>query len=184
MTVPPVRVEVVRQVSSSASGYRPGMAIDLSGVVGAAFLADGPADGVDLSLFGQFAGSWALDCTEYDSDGSSTVRRGEWHFGYALGGRATTDVWILPGVEHGMSVRFPDPAAGVGVWRSTWVGPVRRRTHTFLAARVDDEIVLDGGDLRWTFSDIGADEFRWRNEARRPDGAWRLQQTFQVWRQS
>lgn len=160
------------------------MVIKSSVAVAAAFVADGPADGVDLSLFGQFAGSWALDCTEYDPDGSSTVRRGEWHFGYALGGRATTDIWILPGVEHGVSVRFPDPAAGAGVWRSTWVGPGRRRTHTFLASRVGVQIVLEGGDLRWTFSDIEADAFRWRNEAQRPDGTWRLRQTFRVWRQT
>ncbi|MFG1917430.1 hypothetical protein [Micromonospora sp. NPDC048898] len=160
------------------------MVLTSSGAVGAAFLADEPADGVDLSLFGQFSGSWALDCTEYDPDGSSTLRRGEWHFGYALGGRATTDVWILPGVEHGVSVRFPDPTAGAGVWRSTWVGPGRRRTHTFLASPVGEQIVLDGGDLRWTFSDIEADEFRWRNEARQPDGTWRLDQTFRVWRQT
>jgi hypothetical protein len=160
------------------------MPIKPSVAVAAAFLADGPADGVDLGLFGQFAGSWVLDCTEYDLDGSSSVRRGEWHFGYALGGLATTDVWILPGVEHGVSVRFPDPAAGAGVWRSTWVGPGRRRTHTFLASRIGEEIVLDGGDLRWTFSDIEPDAFRWRNEAQQPDGTWRLRQTFRVWRQT
>ena len=146
-----------------------------------AFLAEQPAQGVDLSLFGQFAGSWLLDCTEYAPDGSSTVRRGEWHFGFALGGHATTDVWILPGIEHGVSVRFPDPSAGPGMWRSTWVGPGRRRVHTFLARRSGEEIVLDGGDLRWTFSDIEHDRFAWRNEAR--DGtAWRLQQAFEVWR--
>jgi hypothetical protein len=150
--------------------------------VAAAFIADGPADGVDLRLFGQFEGSWLLDCTEYEVDGRSTVRRGEWHFGYALGGLATTDVWILPGVEHGVSVRFPDPSAGAGMWRSTWVGPGRRRVHTFLAAAAGDEIVLDGGDLRWIFSDIEADAFRWRNEAQQGDGSWRLQQTFRVWR--
>jgi hypothetical protein len=150
--------------------------------VAVAFLADGPADGVDLSLFGRFAGSWRLDCTEFDAGGGSTVQRGEWHFGYALGGLATTDVWILPGVEHGVSVRFPDPSAGAGVWRSTWVGPGRRRVHTFLAAAAGAEIVLDGGDLRWTFSDIEPDAFRWRNEARQGDGAWRVQQTFRVWR--
>ncbi|MGA3565642.1 hypothetical protein [Melissospora conviva] len=149
----------------------------------AAFLAAGPTDGVDLGLFGQFTGSWLLDCAEYDPDGSCTVRRGEWHFGYALGGRATTDVWILPGVEHGVSVRFPDPTAGAGVWRSTWVGPGRRRTHTFLATAVDARIVLGGGDLCWTFFDIEGDTFRWSNEARQPDGRWRLQQTFRVWRQ-
>ncbi|MEU4399228.1 hypothetical protein [Micromonospora orduensis] len=151
--------------------------------VGTAFLADRPADDLDLSLFGQFVGSWVLDCTEYEPDGSSTVRRGEWHFGYALGGRATTDVWILPGVEHGVSVRFPDPSAGAGVWRSTWVGPGRHRVHTFLASRVGADIVLDGDDRRWTFFDIEPDAFRWRNEARQPDGAWGLVQSFQVWRQ-
>jgi hypothetical protein len=154
-----------------------------SAAVGAAYLAEGPAAGVDLHLFGQFAGSWALDCTEYEPDGSTSVRRGEWHFGYALGGLATTDVWILPGVEHGVSVRFPDPDLGPGVWRSTWVGPGRRRVHTFLARPAGAGIVLDGGDLRWTFSDIETDTFRWRNEALQPGGEWRLQQTFHVWRQ-
>jgi hypothetical protein len=158
------------------------MAISSSAAVAAAFVADGPAEGVDLSLFGQFVGSWVLDCTEYEPDGSSSVHRGEWHFGYALGGRATTDVWILPGIEHGVSLRFPDPDAGTGVWRSTWVGPGRRRTHTFRASPVGPEIVLDGGDLRWTFSEIEPDGFRWRNEAKRPDGTWWLQQEFRVWR--
>ena len=157
------------------------MPLDHVSALARAFLAECPAEGVDLSLFGQFAGSWLLDCTEYAADGSSTVRRGEWHFGFALGGHATTDVWILPGVEHGVSVRFPDPAAGPGVWRSTWVGPGRRRVHTFLASRAGEQIVLDGGDLRWTFSDIAADSFAWRNEAREA-GSWRLQQTFRVWR--
>ncbi|WP_433833043.1 hypothetical protein ACQP2E_17780 [Actinoplanes sp. CA-015351] len=155
--------------------------MDNSAIAGA-FFADRPASGVDLRLFGRFAGSWELDCTEYEPDGTTSVRRGEWHFGYALGGHATTDVWILPGVEHGVSVRFPDPGAGPGVWRSTWVGPGRRRTHTFRAAAEGTEIVLDGGDLRWTFSDITADAFRWRNEARQPDGTWVVQQTFEVWR--
>jgi hypothetical protein len=147
------------------------------------FLSDGPAPGVDLSLFGRFTGSWALDCTEHETDGTTTIRRGEWHFGYALGGHATTDVWILPGVEHGASIRFPDSSAGPGVWRSTWVGPGRRRVHTFLAVPFDDNgIRLTGGDLRWTFSDIEPTTFRWRNEARNPDGTWRLAQSFTVWR--
>jgi hypothetical protein len=161
--------------------YRRGVPSDAASALAQAFLAEAPAEGLDLSLFGQFAGSWLLDCTEYADDGSSTVKRGEWHFGFALGGRATTDVWILPGVEQGVSVRFPDPAAGPGIWRSTWVGPRRHRVHTFLATQVEDEIVLDGGDLRWTFSDIAADAFSWRNEARH-EGSWRLQQTFRVWR--
>src|SRR5262249_14351613 len=173
-----------RAAWTGCPGYRLGMVVKPSVAVAAAFVADGPAVGVDLSLFGQFAGSWILDCTEYEPDGASAARRGARHSGYALGGRAMTDVWILPDVEHGVSVRFPDPDVGAGVWRSTWVGPGRRRTHTFLASRIGPEIVLEGGDLRWTFSDIEADAFRWRNEAQRPDGTWWLQQAFRVWRQA
>ncbi len=66
------------------------------------FLADGPARGADLSRFGRFTGSRALDHIGYEVDGSTTVRRGE------------------------------------------------------------------------------SDRFRRRDEARLPDGTWRLQQTFQV----
>lgn len=146
------------------------------------FLADAPAPGVDLSLFGQFAGSWELTCTDHGVDGSTTVRRGEWHFGYALAGRATTDVWILPGVEHRVSVRFPNPAAGPGVWRSLWFGPGRGRKHMFLAGQVEERIVLHGGDLRWTLYGIESDTFCGRNEVRRSDGEWRTRQEFEVWR--
>jgi hypothetical protein len=153
-------------------------------ILATAFTADGPARGADLGLFGRFAGSWDLDCVEHHDDGATSTRPGEWHFGYALGGLATADVWILPGVEHGVSVRFPDPAAGPGVWRSTWVGPGRRRVHTFLAAADAEGIRLDGGDLRWSFRDITPDAFRWTNEARRPDGTWRLQQEFRVRRRA
>ena len=60
----------------------------------------------------------------------------------------------------------------------------RRRTHTFLASVIGEQIVLDGGDLRWTFADIESDAFRWSNQARQPDGQWRLQQSFRVWRRS
>jgi hypothetical protein len=52
--------------------------------------------------------------------------------------------------------------------------------HTFVARQVGDEIVLSGktdeGDpLRWIFSDISADSFRWRSEVSSDGGiTWRL----------
>jgi hypothetical protein len=149
-------------------------------------LADGPQPGHEdeLRLFGQFVGSWDLDCTEYAADGTSETLRGEWHFAWVLGGRAVQDVWICPPLEHGVSLRFYDPA--IGAWRSTWVGPVRRRVQTFVARAVGDEIHLDGHTddgvaLRWAFSDITPSSFHWRNEvADGADGAWRLQQTMDV----
>jgi hypothetical protein len=82
-----------------------------------------------------------------------------------------------------VSVRFPDPHSAPGVWRSTWIGPGRGRVHTFLGRSIGTGIVLDGGNVRWTLSDIETDTFRWRKQAQQPDGEWRLQQTFRVWRQ-
>ena len=63
----------------------------------AALQATGPAaDRADrMALYGQFVGSWDLDVTEYRDDGP-VQRRGEWHFGWALEGRAVQDVWIVP----------------------------------------------------------------------------------------
>ena len=163
--------------------------------------AHGPHPGLEaeLHLFGQFVGSWDLDCTEHEPDGTAHTRPGEWHFGWILDGMAIQDVWIFPSrahraetgegpVEHGVSVRFYDP--DVGAWRSTWVGPVRRRVHTFLARAVGDEIHLtgeadDGTPLRWAFSEITPQRFHWRNEiADGPGGAWRLQQEMDVRRRA
>jgi hypothetical protein len=160
-------------------------------VLADAFAADLPSPGAvdDLALFGQFVGSWDLEVTDIAPDGAEITSAGEWHFGWALGGRAVADVWICPRRgpdgrspgEHGVSVRFPDPA--VGGWRSAWVGPGKRAVHRFVARDEGDEIVLsgasDGRDLRWTFSHITPTTFRWRNEVSADGGrTWRVQQRF------
>ena len=88
------------------------------------------------------AGTWDLDCIEYEPDGSSTTRPGEWHFGYALGGHATTDVWILPGAEHGVSVRFPDPTAGEEGWVAVELAPVAPLKKPVTLAQIKAEAVL------------------------------------------
>lgn len=162
-------------------------------VLADAFVAGGPEpdSAGDLALFGQFVGSWDLEVTDIAADGTETTTAGEWHFGWALAGRAVADVWICPrrspdgssAGEHGASLRFPDPA--VGGWRSTWVGPGKRVVRTFVARPEGDEIVLsgafDGGDLRWVFSDITPSAFRWRNEVSADGGhTWRLQQRFRA----
>ena len=151
-----------------------------------ALVADGPHPDIpaDQRFFGRFVGSWDLDCTEYDPDGTARTAPGEWHWAWVLGGRAIQDVWVFPPVEHGVSLRFYDPA--IGAWRSTWVGPVRGRIQLFVARLTGDEIHLDGETidgtaLRWAFSAITDDRFHWRNEvADGPGGAWRLQQEMHV----
>lgn len=142
-----------------------------------------------LTLFGQFVGSWDLDVTNFDADGNATEIEGEWHFGWALAGRAVADVWICPRREpdgsspgeHGVSVRFYDEL--LGSWRSTWIGPQNRLVRPFVARGVDDRIVLEGSfepgvTTRWEFSQITPSTFTWRNEESRDGQSWTLIQMF------
>lgn len=151
-----------------------------------------------LQLFGQFVGSWRLEVVNHARDGTSTTIPGEWHFGWALDGRAVADVWIAPSREHreatgqdgewGLTVRFYDPA--IDAWRSTWLGPKNGVVMPFVARPVGDEIVLEGSfqegtATRWIFSDVAPDSFRWRNEHSEDGGrTWRLQQEMRAVRAS
>lgn len=62
------------------------------------FLATGPhPDAADaMQLYGQFVGSWDQEVTWFERDGTSRRLRGEWHFGWILGGRGIADVWMVP----------------------------------------------------------------------------------------
>lgn len=121
-----------------------------------------------LMQFGRLVGSWDLDVIYYGESGK--VRRrtpGEWHFGWALEGRAIEDVWIVPPRsqrppegqvfgEYGVTLRFYDP--GMGAWRSTWHGPVNGIVWPFIARQIGEEMVLersqeDGSLSRWIFSE-------------------------------
>jgi hypothetical protein len=145
--------------------------------------ADGPAPGHEdeLALFAPFVGTWDLAVEETAEDGGVSRYAAEWHWGWALGGRAVADVWIAPGHEHGLSLRFPDPAAP-GRWRSTWLGPQRGWVIPFTAFRDGAGIVLEGRRddvaLRWIFSDLTPDAFRWRAEETAPGAAPRVRQRF------
>jgi hypothetical protein len=113
----------------------------------------------DQQIFRPFIGSWDLVVTWYEADG--TVRRrenGEWHFAWALEGRAVQDVWIVPPraerqgrsdlYEYGTSLRFFDPE--LSAWRSTWIGPIQHAVHTWL--------FLDSGVVTGSSCDKGSDE--------------------------
>jgi hypothetical protein len=141
-----------------------------------ALRADGPhPDYADqLMLFGQFVGSWDLDITNMPLGGPITEVKGEVHFAWGLEGRAVVDVWIAPRRSlregnpqgfYGTTVRFYDPA--IDAWRSTWVAPDNGVVMPFIGRHIGDEIVLEGeftpGMMsRWTFSEITATTFRWR----------------------
>ncbi len=155
-----------------------------------ALLCEGPdpeyAD--RLMTFGQFVGDWDFDWTGFDRDGRVERARGEWLFAWALNGRAVVDVWICPSRqerrngdvragEWGVTVRAYDPA--IDAWRVSWSGPAHGNLRTFVAARKDDGIVMDGRDdegrrVNWVFSEVTGDSFHWRSflwtdEARPPE---------------
>ena len=167
------------------------------------FLSEGPdpAFADELQLFGQFVGSWDIVLTNYRPDGTSETMPAEWHFAWALGGRAIQDVWIAPSRaervsgefagrdgEWGTTLRFHDEA--IDAWRSTWIGPRRSVVMPFLGRQVGDEIVLEGSfeegvQTRWIFSEITPDSFSWRNVESKDNGeSWTLLQEMEARRRS
>ena len=107
-----------------------------------ALSADGAAVDRDskMDLYGRFIGSWDLDVSQFRDDGTVRRRKGEWHFGWVLEGRAIQDVWIVPSRgasrhgdaaanvnSFGTTLRVYDP--GIDAWHVQWSDPV---TQSFL----------------------------------------------------
>jgi hypothetical protein len=152
--------------------------------------ADGPAAdrAGKMDLYRRFIGSWELDVMQTAEDGSQRWR-------WALEGRAIQDVWIVPPRGElrrgdaaanvnscGTTLRVYDP--GIDAWQIQWTDPV---TQNFLQmtgrAQGDDIVQLgtrpDGRMVRWRFSEITTDSFRWTGEISADDGAnWRLHVDF------
>ncbi len=159
--------------------------------------ADGPAEDLadKLMLFGQFVGDWDVDFTVYGPEGAAHTEKAEWHFGWVLEGRAVQDVWIVPRrgereragpvkSDYGTTIRFYDPS--IDAWRVVYVSPLQGDVLTFVAREVGDEIVLEGRDaegapMRWIFSEITEQSFRWRRVVSEDGGeSWRVHKEMRV----
>jgi len=144
--------------------------------------ADGPDPTLEekLMLFGQFIGDWDIIEARYtQADGTEVKMKGEVHFGWILGGKAIQDVWIgCREGEHtyilfGTTIRFYDPT--IDAWRSTWLSPIKGLVQTFIAKKVNDEIILEQRNAerypeKWIFSQITPTSFRWHSEETHDDG--------------
>ena len=145
---------------------------------------DGPAaDRADkMALYGWLIGRWEMDATVHFDDGREHTGKGEIHFGWVLEGRAIQDVWILPGVFHGTTLRVYDPA--LDAWHILWSDPLRQVYRRQIGRACGNDIVQDGKDddgnaVRWSFSEITPNSFRWRGERSFDAGAtWQLQAEF------
>ena len=163
--------------------------------------ADGPAAdrAGKMDLYGGLIGSWDLDVTRFLDDGSKRQRPGEWHFGWILEGRAIQDVWIVPrrgelrrddaaanAHSCGTTLRIYDPR--IEAWRIQWIDPVTENFLSMIGRKQADDIVqsgtnAEGRPVRWSFSHITPDSFRWRGETaceRDASGTanWRLDAEF------
>ena len=139
-----------------------------------ALCADGPATdrAEKLNLYGWLVGSWHMDASVFSADGTKQSGRGEIHFGWVLDGRAIQDVWILPGVFHVTTLRVYDPE--LDAWHILWSDPLRQVYRRQIGRARGVDIVQEGTDssgapVRWSFTDITHNSFRWTGE-RSEDG--------------
>jgi hypothetical protein len=141
-----------------------------------------------MELYGWLIGDWVFDATVHMDDGTTHTGRGGIHFAWALDGRAMIDVWILPGVFYGTTLRVYDP--GIDAWHILWSDPLKQLYTRQIGRARGTDIVQEGdmGDgvrLRWSFSEIAPNSFRWRGERSLDGGAsWHLQADFRARRTS
>lgn len=135
-----------------------------------------------MQLYGWLIGSWTMNAMVYRDDGTRHQGTGEIHFGWALEGRAVQDVWILPGVFYGTTLRVYDP--GIDAWHILWSDPLRQFYTRQIGHAHGNDIVQvgknDAGEsVRWSFTDITPTSFRWIGQRSRDDGkSWELQAEF------
>jgi hypothetical protein len=147
-------------------------------------------------VYGWLIGSWELDVLHYWVDVSERGIKSEAHFAWVLEGRAVQDVWIMPrrssrtselgkaNNTYGTTLRVWDGI--LQAWRVSWINPVTGARAELIGRWSGKDIVqigthADGTPIRWIFSEITPDSFRWTGEALNPDGqTWRLEGEFRA----
>ena len=150
----------------------------------------------EADLYGWLIGSWELDVRHYGVDVSARGLRGAAHFGWVLEGRAVQDVWVMPRPEdrtpelgrkfnmYGTTLRVWD--ASLQAWRVTWMDPATGRRAELIGRQAGKDLMqvgahADGTPIRWSFTEITPDSFRWMGEALEADGkTWRLEGEFRA----
>jgi hypothetical protein len=154
------------------------------------FAGRSPRIPAEHDLYGWLVGSWDLDLTLRDDQGASRTSQGEVHFSWVLQGTAVQDVWIGPrltpgapwpgGAMYGTTLRMYDHS--IEAWRVFWFNGPDGARRELIGRRHERDIVQEGTTpegipVRWSFTDIASNSFRWLGE-RMIDGAWRLYAEF------
>jgi hypothetical protein len=150
-----------------------------------------PALGDEAQVLGRIVGTWAVEYTDFAKDGTTLHRTGEYIVGWIMDGRALQNLWIVnPSGTRKEREVYTDLHwfdAKSRVWRAAFVDPEHGSVAKFTGGPVgNDRYVLQTSDLgskqtRWSFNDIRADSFVWRDEASNDDGkTWKLQAEYQM----
>lgn len=147
-------------------------------------------------VYGWLIGSWELEVCHYRVDVRAQQIRGEARFEWVLEGRAVQDVWIMPRLSdrtaelersmnmYGTTLRVWDP--GIQAWRVTYINPVTGQRDELVGRWNGKDVVqigthANGTPIRWNFSEITDNSFRWTGEALESDGnTWKLEGEFRA----
>jgi hypothetical protein len=148
-----------------------------------------------MQLYGWLIGNWDMDVVVYRPDGATQSTRGFVSAGWVLEGRAIQDVFAVPQLFYGTTLRIYDPT--LDAWHIRWADPLNQVFCELVGHARGTSIVNEGAEpvslarlygeqpsgrspamLRWIFTDITPRSFRWKSE-RSPDGAqWQLQREY------
>lgn len=155
-----------------------------------------PDLGDEAALYGRFVGSWEV-ANRYldDSIGRWRVNSFEWAFGWVLDGRGVQDVIRVPPDQMpngqpgiGTTIRVHDRS--IGAWRVNWSGATTGQFCTLIGNAHGEEIRqdgtgTDGRPIRWNFSEITRESFRWCGYVSDDGGVtWKLEQEMRARRRS
>jgi hypothetical protein len=172
------------------------MTLNQNNNFGQALISDRPSDelGEHADYYKWLIGGWDVKAIDYLSADQRMEAMGEWYFSWVLEGRAVQDVWIAPKRElrtketskirnrYGSTIRTFNFITKT--WTITWFNPVSGACDKLTAKKDGFDIVQTGTDndgniMKWVFTDITADSFRWYGE-RSTDGGqtWNLEAEF------
>jgi hypothetical protein len=157
-----------------------------------------PSLGEEAATYGRVIGSWRGQLNDHFSGATPKTQQVEAHFAWVLEGRAVQDVWITPPRSqassgdaaldwYGSTLRVYDPVAKL--WRVTWSDPAAQQYLQLEGRRQGQDVVQlgvrAGRPIRWTFSEIELESFRWQGHSLMDDGSsWRLEVAMQFRRMS
>ena len=109
-----------------------------------ALLADRPAPygAENLKLYSWLVGKWEMDVAMRGVGDTQETMRGIVSAAWVLEGRAIQDVFSVPGLFYGTSLRFYDP--NINAWQVFWIDPLKSVFFRMIGRAQGNEIVNEG----------------------------------------